>query len=45
VQQYNVEVKTNQANFREFYYKQIKGFLKKVALDKSAENENVPTIE
>jgi hypothetical protein len=45
VQQYNVEVKSNQNNFREFYYKQVRSFLKKVALDKSVESAGVPTIE
>lgn len=45
MQQYNVEVKSNQNNFREFYYKQVRSFLKKVALDKSVESAGVPTIE
>jgi hypothetical protein len=40
-----VEVKSNQANFREHYYKQIQGFLKKVALDRDSEENQVATIE
>lgn len=43
IQQLNVEVKSNQNYFREYYYNQIKGFLEKVSLE--GEKQQLNTID
>ena len=43
IQQLNVEVRSNEQQFRNYYHQEIKGFLEKVALE--GEKEECPALE